>query len=47
MLGGMLAGHVESSGEVVEKDGKYYKVFYGMSSQMAMEKHSGGLADYR
>lgn len=47
MLGGMLAGHDESGGDLVEKDGKKYKMFYGMSSQTAMEKHSGGLADYR
>ena len=38
MLGGMLAGHDESGGEMVEKDGKKYKIFYGMSSQTAMEK---------
>ena len=37
MLGGMLAGHEESGGKLIEKDGKKYKVFYGMSSQAAME----------
>ena len=47
MLGGMLAGHDESGGQLIEKDGKQFKMFYGMSSQTAMEKHSGGLADYR
>lgn len=47
MLGGMLAGHEESGGQIIEKDGKKYQVFYGMSSQTAMEKHSGKLADYR
>lgn len=47
MLGGMLAGHEESGGTLIERDGKKYKVFYGMSSQTAMEKHTGGLADYR
>ncbi|MFA0195043.1 GMP reductase [Vibrio artabrorum] len=47
MLGGMLAGHEESGGEVVEKEGKQYMKFYGMSSQSAMEKHSGGVAKYR
>lgn len=47
MLGGMLAGHDESGGELIEKDGKKYKMFYGMSSQTAMEKHSGGMSDYR
>lgn len=47
MLGGMLAGHDESGGELIEKDGRKYRVFYGMSSSTAMEKHSGGMADYR
>ena len=43
MLGGMLAGHDEGGGEV--KDGKI--TFYGMSSDTAMEKHHGGVAEYR
>jgi GMP reductase len=43
MLGGMLAGHDEGGGEV--KDGKV--TFYGMSSDTAMEKHHGGVANYR
>ncbi|MEZ9366374.1 GMP reductase [Vibrio sp. 10N.286.49.E11] len=47
MLGGMLAGHSESGGEVVEQDGKQFMKFYGMSSQSAMDKHSGGVAKYR
>ena len=47
MLGGMLAGHSESGGEVVEQDGKQYMKFYGMSSQSAMDKHSGGVTKYR
>ena len=47
MLGGMLAGHEESGGEVVEQDGKKFMKFYGMSSQSAMDKHSGGVAKYR
>lgn len=47
MLGGMLAGHSESSGEIIEKNGKKYKLFYGMSSDTAMRKHAGGVADYR
>ncbi|MGF1841860.1 GMP reductase [Vibrio clamense] len=47
MLGGMLAGHEESGGEVVEKDGKRFMKFYGMSSESAMAKHSGGVAKYR
>ena len=47
MLGGMLAGHEESGGEIIEQDGKQYMKFYGMSSQSAMKKHSGGVAKYR
>ena len=39
MLGGMLAGHDQSGGEVIEKDGKKRKLFYGMSSSTAMKKH--------
>ncbi|CAF0883014.1 unnamed protein product [Brachionus calyciflorus] len=47
MLGGMLAGHDETPGEIVEKDGKKFKMFYGMSSATAMEKYYGQVADYR
>jgi GMP reductase len=47
MLGGMFSGHDESGGELIERDGKHYKQFYGMSSATAMEKYVGGVADYR
>ena len=47
MLGGMLAGHDESGGELVEKNGHQYKTFYGMSSETAMNKYAGGVAEYR
>lgn len=47
MLGGMFAGHDESGGEMVEENGKKYRLFYGMSSKTAMDKHSGGVAEYR
>ena len=47
MLGGMLAGHTESGGQLIDKDGKKYKRFYGMSSKEAMTKHSGGVSNYR
>ncbi len=47
MLGGMLAGHDESGGELIEKDGKKYRLFYGMSSETAMNKYAGGVAEYR
>jgi GMP reductase len=47
MLGGMLAGHDESDGELIERDGKKFKKFYGMSSDTAMNKYAGGVAEYR
>lgn len=47
MLGGMLAGHDESGGELVEENGKQYRLFYGMSSDTAMDKYHGGVANYR
>merc|ERR1711953_1452663 len=47
MLGGMLAGHDECTGEVIEDGGQYFKVFYGMSSDTAMKKYAGGVAEYR
>ncbi len=40
MLGGMFAGHDESgTGEIIERNGRKYKLFYGMSSKTAMDKH--------
>ena len=57
MLGGMLAGHDEGGGDVIVEHhqtavmgthvSKQFVEFYGMSSDTAMEKHSGGIADYR
>merc|ERR1719453_1798279 len=47
MLGGMLAGHDECAGEMIQEGGEYFKVFYGMSSDTAMKKHAGGVAEYR
>ena len=47
MLGGMLAGHDECGSDIVEVDGERKMRFYGMSSREAMNKYSGGVADYR
>lgn len=47
MCGGVFAGHDESGGQVVEIEGKSYKIFYGMASSTAMHKYHGGVADYR
>jgi GMP reductase len=68
MLGGMLAGHDEGGGQVIEEvyetnhiiidpetgnrlgkleEKKQFVQFYGMSSETAMTKHHGGIAEYR
>ena len=47
MLGGMLAGHEESGGRIVEENGEKFMLFYGMSSESAMKRHVGGVAEYR
>ena len=47
MLGGMLAGHKEGGGNLSQINGKQVLSFYGMSSDTAMNKHNGGVADYR
>ena len=44
MLGGYYAGTDEAEGELI--DGQY-KVFYGMSSGYAQEKHYNGMPKYR
>ena len=54
MLGGMLAGHDESGGQrmdIPDPPGsgnvKTVMEFYGMSSETAMNKYAGGVAEYR
>ena len=48
MVGGQFAGHDQNPGEVVTDDsGKQYKMFYGMSSDKAQEKHYGQMNSYR
>ena len=48
MLGGMFAGHTECNGSVSENSsGEKSMEFYGMSSDTAMKKYSGGVANYR
>jgi len=47
MSGGFFSGHTESGGELIEEEGKQYKMFYGMSSDTAMKKYAGGVANYR
>jgi GMP reductase len=52
MSGSIFAGHFESGGDLIEEVNENgtttkYKVFYGMSSETAMNKYSGGVAKYR
>ncbi len=47
MMGGMFAGHDECSGKTIMINGVRHLEFYGMSSKVAMDKHSGGVAEYR
>jgi len=52
MLGGMLAGHQECEGKIRYDDSEGQEVavameFYGMSSETAMKKYQGGVAEYR
>ena len=47
MCGGIFSGHDENPGELVELNGERYKLFYGMSSELAMKKHYGKMAKYR
>lgn len=46
MLGGMLAGHDECEGTIVEDQGKKM-LFYGMSSEQSMISHYGEVLPYR
>lgn len=41
MAGGMFSGHDQCEGDIIERNGKKYKLFYGMSSSTAMDKHAG------
>ena len=47
MVGGQFAGHEQNPGEVIESDGKKYKQFYGMSSDVAQHTHYGKMEKYR
>ena len=47
MLGGMLAGHDECEGEIINVDGEKKMLIYGMSSETAQNKHNGGMEKYR
>ena len=47
MVGGQFSGHDENPGELIEENGEKFKLFYGMSSKHAMEKHYGKMNNYR
>ena len=47
MVGGQFSGHDENPGDLIEENGEKYKLFYGMSSKHAMEKHYGKMNNYR
>lgn len=47
MLGGMFAGHDQAEQSIIDEDGQQFLQFYGMSSDTAMHKHQGGVAEYR
>lgn len=48
MVGGAFSGHDENPGEIITNpDGSQSKLFYGMSSSHAMNKHYGGMNEYR
>lgn len=47
MSGSLFSGHEECAGETIEINGKKFKQYYGMSSDTAMNKRYGGVANYR
>lgn len=47
MLGGMLAGHEECDGKLIEKNGHKFKQFFGNSSSTAMGNAGIELSEYR
>ena len=47
MIGGQFSGHDENPGQLIEENGQKYKLFYGMSSDTAMNTHFGKVEKYR
>ncbi len=47
MCGGVFSGHDENPGDLITDNGNQYKMFYGMSSKHAMERHYGKMENYR
>lgn len=47
MSGTMFAGFEQSGGDLIEEDGKKFKMHFGSSSNTALEKFYGGVAKHR
>lgn len=47
MFGSMFSGFTESAGEIVERDGKKYKEYYGSSSNKALKEFYGKKDSHR
>jgi GMP reductase len=47
MFGSMFSGYDQSAGELIERDGKKYKEYFGSSSNKALEKFYGQKAAHR
>ncbi len=47
LCGSLFSGFDESAGELVEKDGKKYKEYFGSSSNKAMKEFYGKKDDHR
>lgn len=46
-MGGQFAGHDQNPGDIIEENGKSYKMFYGMSSDKAQQTYYGKMNQYR
>ena len=44
--GSLFAGCEEADSPTIERNGKKFKQYYGMSSYLAQEKHFGGIRKY-
>jgi GMP reductase len=47
MMGSMFSGFEQSGGEFIERNGKQYKQYYGMSSSVAQKKYYGAVFSHR
>ncbi len=47
MMGSMFAGFAQTEGDVIEENGKKYKMHFGSSSKTALEKFYGKIEEHR